>query len=235
MSKLHNLILAGALATAAVAGSAQATELLQNGSFEGPVIGGGSYVYPGQNIASGTANLAASTQDFWTYIGSALVGATGSNPWYGGAAPAGQDGAQFASLQGTSTISQTFTMLGSILNVSWLAGGRPFNGGDNGDQTYKITVGALSSGDFSTTSGQVFAAQGAHFTGLTSGQQYTLSFVGLDSFPGRNTNDETAFIDRVSATGAVPEASTWALMLVGFGGLGGMLRLQRRQRGPLAA
>ena len=36
-------------------------------------------------------------------------------------------------------------------------------------------------------------------------------------------------VDNV-AIGGVPEASTWAMMLIGFGGLGGLM-LQRRKAG----
>ena len=42
-----------------------------------------------------------------------------------------------------------------------------------------------------------------------------------------------AAIDNVAVTAGVPEPATWALMLVGFGGLGAALR-SRRSR-PVAA
>ena len=38
-----------------------------------------------------------------------------------------------------------------------------------------------------------------------------------------------AAIDNVSLTGGVPEPAAWALMLVGFGGLGAALRHRRRR------
>ena len=38
-------------------------------------------------------------------------------------------------------------------------------------------------------------------------------------------------VDNV-AIGGVPEASTWAMMLIGFGGLGGLM-LQRRKAGRI--
>jgi PEP-CTERM motif len=38
-----------------------------------------------------------------------------------------------------------------------------------------------------------------------------------------------------SPGGGVPEPASWAMMLVGFGGLGGVLRAQRRRRSFAAA
>jgi hypothetical protein len=207
---LRSLFAAAALASALAGSAAHATELLSNGSFETPAIGGGNYIYPSASYGS------------WTYAGSALVGATGSNAWYGGSAPAGQDGAQFAALQGTSSLSQTFTMAGTTLDVSWLAGGRPYFGSYNGDQSYEVLLNGVLEGTFSTFSGEAFTAQNLVVHGLTNNTPCTLSFQGLVSA------DETSFIDQVSASGGVPEPAGWALMIVGFGGVGAALRGKRR-------
>lgn len=221
---LRSLLVAAAFSSAALAGSAgHAAELLTDGSFETPAIGGGNYTYPGLNI--GTIGQIGATQDGWTYAGSALVGATGYNAWYGGAPPAGQDGAQFVALQGTSTLAQTFTMTGAVLDLSWLAGGRPNFGSYNGDETYDVKLNGLTLGSYSTISGEAFTAKSLHLGGLTNGGTYTLSFVGK----AVGGADETSFIDKVSATGGgVPEPAAWALMIVGFGGVGAALRSKRR-------
>jgi hypothetical protein len=220
-SSFRSLLLAAAISGAALAGSAaHAAELLTNGSFETPGIGGGNYTYPGE--PNGTIPEIGATQDGWTFDGSAIVGATNSNAWYGGAPPAGQDGDQFAALQQLSTISQTFTMAGSTLDLSWIAAGRPSFGCCNGDQSYDVTLNGDLLGSFSTFSGAAFTAQNLVVGGLTDGGSYTLTFQGTVNA------DETAFIDNVSATGAVPEPAAWTLMILGFGGAGAMLRGRRR-------
>jgi PEP-CTERM motif len=220
-SNFQSLLFAAAVAGAALVGSAaHATELLSDGSFEAPAIGGGNYTYPGIDI--GTIPEIGATQGGWTFDGAAIVGATGASAWYGGSAPDGQDGDQFAALQGLSTISQTFTMVGSTLDLSWLAAGRPNMGCCNGDQSYEVTLNGSLLASFSTFSGETFTAQGLTVGGLTSGQSYTLTFQGAAN------SDETAFIDQVSATGGVPEPAAWALMILGFGGAGAALRGRRR-------
>jgi hypothetical protein len=207
---IRPLVAALALGGAALAGSAQAAELIVNGSFEAPAIGGGNYTYP------------ATTLDSWTYRGTALVGATGANAWYGNAPPAGQDGDQFAALQSTGTLSQTFTMVGSTLDLSWLDAGRPSFGCCNGDQSYQVSLNGDVLGTYSTTSGEAFSAHDLVVHGLNSGGAYTLTFTG------QATSDETSFIDNVSGVGGVPEPAAWALMILGFGGVGAVLRGQRR-------
>jgi hypothetical protein len=220
-SHLQSLLVAAAVAGAVLVGSAaHAGELLTDGSFETPVIGGGNYTYPG--LTTGTITPIDATQGGWTFDNSALVGATGSNAWYGGAAPAGQDGAQFAALQGTGTLSQTFIMVGTTLDLSWLSAGRPGMGCCNGDQTYDVLLNGATEGTFSTVSGQAFTAESLAIHGLSDGASYTLTFAGLAD------GDETSFIDKVSAGGAVPEPAAWGLMIVGFGGLGAVLRGKRR-------
>jgi hypothetical protein len=220
-SHLHSLLVAAAIAGAALVGSAaHAGELLTDGSFETPAIGGGNYTYPG--TSNGTISPIGATQGGWTFDGSALVGATGGNAWYGGSAPAGQDGAQFAALQSTGTLSQTFTMVGATLDLSWLSAGRPDFGCCNGDQTYEVLLNGVTEGTFSTASGQAFTGESLVVHGLSNGTAYTLTFAG------QVNADETSFIDHVSASGGVPEPAAWGLMIVGFGGAGAVLRGKRR-------
>lgn len=209
-----------AIATCALAsGNAQAAEVLTNGSFEAPSIGGGNYTYPG--LPYGTVQGYPATLAGWTYAGSALVGATGGNAWYGGSAPAGQDGAQFAALQGTSTLSQVFSTTGGIATLSWLAAGRPSFGCCNGNQSYNVLLNSNLLGTFSTVNGQAFGLNTINLNTLAAGT-YTLTFAGLA------TTDDTAFIDKVSLS-AVPEPATWAMMLLGFGLVGAGLRSRRKQ------
>lgn len=211
MNKLLTSVAVAVTIATTTAGGAQATELLTNGSFEAPAIGGGNYTYPSGLLAS------------WTYAGSALVGATGSNAWYGGSPPPGQDGAQFAALQGTSTLSQAFTSTGGSAKLSWIAAGRPFFGGYNGDQTYNVLVGSTVVGTFSTVSGQAFGSYMINLTGLTAGAHVL-------TFAGQIAADETSFIDQVSIT-AVPEPATWGMLLVGFA----MVGMAARRRKVLTA
>ena len=205
------------LAVFAATGAEASTNLLANGGFEDPNIGLGNYTYPGAVLGD------------WTYGGSALVNAQGSSAWYGGAAPAGQEGLQFAALQGTSSLSQDFTADSDTAVLSWLAGGRPFFGGYNGDQSYEVTLNGVSLNTYSTTSGQAFTGRSLTLTGLTAGDSYTLAFHGLVAA------DETAFIDKVNLAGGVPEPATWAMMLAGFGLIGATLRDGRRRQASATA
>jgi hypothetical protein len=67
---------------------------------------------------------------------------------------------------------------------------------------------------------------GAAFFGWTG--------AGVTSFTLNSTSDFAAG-DFFSAAGGVPEASTWALMLLGFGGVGATLRASRRRQATATA
>ena len=205
------LIVAGAVTLiGAGAGAAQAASVLVNGSFEAPNLGATNYEYPGVLL------------DNWTYGGSALVNASAGSAWYIGSAPAGQDGVQFAALQGGSSLSQIFTADNSSMDLSWLNAGRSDFGAIAGNQTYEVQINGVTEGTYSTTSGAPFSLENLDLTGLTSGTQYTLTFQGLA------TTDQTAFIDGVQLS-AVPEPAAWAMMLAGFFGLGALLRGRHSQ------
>jgi hypothetical protein len=180
-TRIHTF--AGAVAALlAVASSADAANLLTNGSFDAVNIGSGAYTYSPGASAPG-----------WTFSGSALVNAQGGSAWYGGAPPAGVSGIQFAALQGQGSISQSFTATASNLYLGWLGAGRPAYGCCNGDQSYSVLLdGAAVGSPFTTTSGSAFGFNTLALTGLTMGATYTLAFQGLVAA------DQTAFIDAVT-------------------------------------
>jgi hypothetical protein len=213
------LVAGAALALAMFgAGVAQAAnvDLITNGGFENPNIGPTNYTYPGGAL------------DSWNYNGSALVNAQADSAWYpGGTPPSGFGGDQFAALQGTSTLSQVFDVSSNEatgpITLSWLNAGRSNTGCCNGAQNYEVLVdNSPVGGLFSTTDGENFTGESLALTGLGAGN-HTLTFEGLAQ------TDETAFLDNV-AISAVPEPATWAMILFGVLGLGGMVRQSRRNR-----
>ena len=219
MTLRSTLAAAAALTSLALAAPSQAaTNLLVNGGFEATSLAPGDYTYPTHG----------STVDGWFYFGPAIVDGTGASAWWpNGPAVVGFEGDNFAALQTTGVIAQNFTLTTGTLELSWLDAGRPYSYGCcNGDQTYQVllynyaTASMTTVGQYATFSGQQFTQQSATVSGL-SGGNYALVFQGLTA-----DRDETAFIDNVSAM-AVPEPATWALTILGFGGVGAMLRRRR--------
>ena len=70
---------------------------------------------------------------------------------------------------------------------------------------------------------------GSNTNAYAGGVGYTHTLAGLNIFSNQDANFRTWV---VAAPGAAPEPAAWALMLVGFGGLGAALRRGRR---PLSA
>lgn len=91
-----------------------------------------------------------------------------------------------------------------------------------------VSVGSLSGtnvANFSSTDGIKFASNGVN----TNASAY-VSFGGAKfNQVVLSTTQPNFELDNV-AIGGVPEASTWAMMLIGFGGLGGLM-LHRRKTG----
>ena len=214
----------------ALCGAAQASpiNLLTNGSFEAPALGTTPYVYPGNPNPSLSGGY-SSTENNWTYGGSALVNTSvGFNAWYSPSSPpAGYDGSQFAALQGDSTLTQIFTAPSAgLADISWLSAGRPNFDLIGGDQTYNVLLNGNLIGSFTTTDDEAFTSELRSGT-LVAGTN-TLSFVGTDLT--KLASDQTAFIDNVSVT-AVPEPMTLSI----FGaGLAGAAALRRRRKAAKA-
>ncbi|THD62017.1 PEPxxWA-CTERM sorting domain-containing protein [Phenylobacterium sp.] len=220
------------------AGSASATQLLANGNFDAGNTGFTSqYVYSPPN-------------------------GTGANLWpegtYDVTTNPNLDHPLFASF-GDHTPAPS---LGEMMVVNgasapntivWSEGsnGAPLVGASNTAYTFSFWVASVypdSPADLQlwingqVVNGASFQAEGGP-AGVGNWQEFTYSGVtgstGLQSISLSNLNLQPSgndfALDDMSLTGvAVPEPTSWALMLVGFGGLGALLR-SRRRRGVLAA
>ena len=208
------LVAAPALLAAVPAVSATVID----GSFEaqGASVGTGFCYFGGTYAAACAAGA-------WT--GSGATGGfqyDGNTVWPGVATPAGSYYAFLQAGYGTpGAITQDVTVTAGTYSVSWLAAGRPNNGGNEG---YTVTLGNNLLFTGTTTTGQAFTPTTSSLVTLAAGT-YALTFTGLTS-----ASDNTAFIDDVTLT-AVPEPAAWALMVAGFG----MIGFAARRRSALAA
>jgi hypothetical protein len=213
---IRKVLFAAALAlSAAVAPIASAAELLVNGSFEdaggatregwgGFTYGAGfSPVLPGWIINSGTVDITDNT-----------------TPWK----PA-DTGVNSLDLNGwdSGSISQSFmTLAGVTYHVSYAFSRNLAGAADPATALVTVAgvnhvISAANDGSFGTLNSMLWKSGGFTFTG--TGNVETLRFASTS--PGSGG----LFLDSISA--AVPEPGTWALMIMGFGGAGAMLRKRR--------
>ena len=161
----------------------------------------------------------------------ACPGQTSGNPG-GGVNPQSnpQQYASGANGNGQGGIQQTFdTVAGVLYNVSFWLAGNP----DGAPVTKSVLVGA---------SGADSATYSFTFTGFDKAnmgwKNYTYSFVAASSsttlsFASKDATSFGAALDNVSVA-AVPEPATWAMMILGFGLVGGSMRRRRAILRPLA-
>ncbi|MBU0801782.1 MAG: choice-of-anchor C family protein [Alphaproteobacteria bacterium] len=157
---------------------------------------------------------------------------TGNSVDYIGSYWAAQDLSRSIDLNGNGQggIRQTFdTVANTVYNVSFWLAGNP----DGAPVTKSVTVGATGA----TTSNYSF-----DFTGFNKANMgwtnYQYSFVATGasttlSFASQDATSFGAALDNVSVTAAVPEPATWAMMILGFGLVGGAMRRRRGGALPL--
>ena len=149
----------------------------------------------------------------------------------------------FASLDGQNWYEDDFTL---SLNGVAIAQGTWNLGGGGNDVVYFAPVGATF--DNVSGNGANVTWAGGHVNVstplqlLAGSNTLTFAYNSLPYNDGQNAgwqgmDDEgwAAHNVVVSQAAAVPEPATWGLMLVGFGGLGAVLRQSRRQRGAAVA
>jgi hypothetical protein len=98
--------------------------------------------------------------------------------------------------------------------VSWNGGAEQYTGG-------------VSTGNLSNSGGGFTGWDTGSFTFTATGTSDVLSFLAVGT--GGNSLPPFALLSDVSVA-AVPEPATWAMMLLGIGGLGASLRMRRQQQ-----
>ena len=204
---MRKLFIAAA-AMAMLPASAHAAEII-NGSFEG-----GGVTNPYGTVAGGNS----STITGWTVLGNSVdfIG----NYWQA------NQGTNSIDLNGAGQggIAQTFnTIVNQAYAITFWLAGNPDNG-----PTIK-TINVTTNG----VNGQLFAFDTTGFNKSNMGwTKFTYNFVADDTsttlaFNSQNAGSWGAALDNVSVS-AVPEPATWAMMLLGFGLIGGAMRRRVR-------
>jgi hypothetical protein len=206
---------------------ASAQNLVTNGSFETNTLASGAY----RDMFVGSSDLPG-----WAIIGvpgtriSQVDSAYPGNPGY--TFPA-QDGKLWVDLAGffdnaPDGVQQTVaTTIGSTYDFSFWLGN--VSGGPFGTQSLVNYV----------LNGNSFSCVNTTQTVNLTWQQCSQSFVATSATTtfsisnGDPSSDFSSAIDNVvlqlgRQVGGVPEPTTWAMMLVGFGAIGGALRRRRR-------
>ncbi len=205
-----------------------ATNLVTNGSFESGFTG-----WTVGQTGGGTAPVVIPYGSATPYPGGAFGEAILPNAVATlSPDPVGNSVAYFSSdTANPHSLSQLVNLVAGITYNIGFDYYAPQNGISNpNDATLSFNIGGvpvgstLTAGQPSGTPGQTWINFGTSFVASGSGSTpLELQFKGL----GVTAADFA--IDRVYVTAAVPEPSTWALMLLGFGAVGGAMRMKRRK------
>jgi hypothetical protein len=145
----------------------------------------------------------------------------------------------FASLDGQNSYEDDFSL--AVNNVQQILA--TFNLGGGGPDVVYSAPGGATFNDISGNGTNITWNGGEVLVSTPISLQHgsnTLTF-GYTSLEGQGyagfqgTGDEGWGLRDIQVSGnAVPEPATWGLMIVGFGGMGGLLRRQRRQQAAAA-
>ena len=213
------------VATAATMGlfavPAAGANLIANGSFESPVVAS-QFV----NHTVGSSGLTD-----WTIVGPAGQALSQVRSDFSGNPPfvfPAQDGNQWIDLTGFNNnapvgVAQTVTTTpGSAYSISFWVGN--VSGGVFGTSSTVLVELSQGGGGSCTNStpGTTLAWQSCSVQFTAAGASTTITFRNGDA-----TNDNSNGLDNISvdlAQAVVPEPATWAMLITGFGLLGGILR-----------
>jgi choice-of-anchor C domain-containing protein len=205
------LLAAGFAVAGLLTASSAGAVAIVNGSFEN------ASVDPGAGFT--TLGNGSSAIDGW------IVGGLGID--YIGGYWQADDGVRSIDLSGNNkgSISQLLSglVVGGVYHVNFALAGNPDGGAstkvavasDGGSQSQVFSF--VQAGNTRTNMG--WTNQTFDFVATASSANLTFSATQFDAFGPA--------LDNVSISGPIPEPTTWALMILGFGGVGAMIRRRR--------
>ena len=213
------LMMAGAIAALATAGAANAaTELVVNGGFAGNIGRG----------ATAVSTVSATQIAGWTVLTNYVDWS--NNAWQS------SDGDGFSidliGGFGRGVIAQTIaTQAGRTYNLTFDISGNPDSQRDAG-RFVTVSAGGADIGvtqyvlgAANTRGNMLWSSRSMSF--VATGASTQIVFTGTSDDPANCCWG--AALDNVSVMTAVPEPATWAMMIVGFGAAGSMVRSARRK------
>ena len=215
-SVLRNTLLAAACVAACGLATGAGAATFTNGSFELGVNPGSTFV----TLAGGSTGVSD-----WVVGGNSI-------DYIGGYWQA-EDGARSIDLSGVAngSIAPTFdTVAGQSYLVNFFLAGNP-----DGGPAAKV---AISSADGLQQQNNIFTVTGSDSRTNMGWAPYTYQFTAATtsttlSFASATGTAFGPALDNVSVV-AVPEPASWALMMLGFGGLGAALRRRRHAAAAVA-
>jgi hypothetical protein len=155
--------------------------------------------------------------------------------WEGGpvtSAPPGNSGIQLFGGQSppvTDTLTFTTPVTNPVLAIVSLG-----QGGDTASFNFTDSFTLLGGGPSTTWAGQALTSSGDVVFG-TEGNGLVLFTGTFSSISWTNPTREVYYAFNVGTVGAIPEPSTWAMMILGFAGVGFMTYRRRNQTALRAA
>jgi hypothetical protein len=213
-------LLVGVAALFVASGSASAAVLVVD--FENSNVGAGNYSY-----AADTQFYSLPAGNVVSVPGVTFAGASGvqnnAPAWGFPTAPAPGSNAAFLQSYptlnlGVITIDTDVLVANQLYTVTFQSVARPSTGADPFTVSYNSTLlGTVTPGSSWATTSFSFVA--------VDGQDLIFSATRIDG-------DHASGLDNITISVAVPEPSTWAMMILGFAGIG-FLAYRRRDQGGL--
>lgn len=219
-----------AAASLALAGQASAaTNLILNGSFETGDFTNWTYTGAGDDVPGHQATIITYNNTLGYPQGAFNELIPPDNSANPSPDAVGDHAAYFVADHSNESLSQMVHLLPGLYTIGFSVY-VPQNGFDNsGDATFTGTVAGVNLANFNAHA--VAAQQWFHFAGVanivTEGDYLSSFTYNSGTAPAADFVIDRAYIVAGDVTGGVPEPATWALMILGFGSAGAMLRRRR--------
>lgn len=217
---------------------AQALEVLTNGNFDSGLSGWTSYTTANGTIAENPSLPGAPQPQSASVVSFNVTGSGASNALFLNAGKI--NGPYNSAPQEGGGVSQTFTTTGGLATFSAdIAAFYTRTSGASGLGLMSVLLDGvvMDSFDFGdVNSGPATLRGELDFTQMLAAGNHTISLQATRLFaPARGVDSQ--YFDNVSldVTTAVPEPATWAMMMLGFAGVGFMVYRRKAKPGSLMA